>query len=75
MVSFGCEKAGEHDEMRVVQRHGRANDVIAELAQCEGWLFWSQALGIESAGGGYVVEYIFFIMFSVSFGSAARQIE
>jgi hypothetical protein len=40
--------------------------IRVELAQCEGWMFWSQALGIESAGGGYIVEYIFFIMFSVS---------
>jgi len=37
-----------------------------ELAQCQGWMFWSQALGIESVGGGYIAEYIFFIMFSVS---------
>jgi len=29
-------------------------------------MFWSQALGIESVGGGYIAEYIFFIMFSVS---------
>ena len=36
-----------------------------ELAQCQGWMFWSQALGIESVGGGYIAEYIFFIMFSV----------
>jgi hypothetical protein len=28
-------------------------------------MFWSQALGIESPGGGYIAEYIFFIMFSV----------
>jgi len=52
--------------MSNVQRCGRADDISTELAQCEGWLFWSQALGIESAGGGYIVEYIFFIMFSVS---------
>jgi len=29
-------------------------------------MFWSQALSIESVGGGYIAEYIFFIMFSVS---------
>jgi len=44
-----------------------------ELAQCQGWLFWSQALGIESAGGGYIVEYIFFIMFSVSSGYSVED--
>lgn len=26
---------------------------------------WRAALGISSGGGGYVMEYIFFVMFSV----------
>ena len=34
-------------------------------AQCQDWTPWRTALGISSAGGGYVVEYIFFVLFSV----------
>lgn len=42
-----------------------------ELAQCRGWHFWSRALGVKSEAGGYVVEYIFFILFSVAFAACA----
>jgi hypothetical protein len=37
-----------------------------DLSECIGWEPWRSALGITSAGGGFVVEYIFFILFSVS---------
>jgi chloride channel 3/4/5 len=36
-----------------------------ELSQCEDWHPWASALGITSKGGGWIVEYIFFIAFSV----------
>lgn len=38
----------------------------SELSQCHDWHPWSSALGIHSKGGGWIVEYIFFVGFSVS---------
>jgi chloride channel 3/4/5 len=37
-----------------------------EWAQCADWTPWRDALRISNAAGGYIVEYIFFILFSVS---------
>lgn len=37
----------------------------AELAQCRGWVFWSGIFGASTAGGSYMIEYVFFILFSV----------
>lgn len=37
----------------------------SEFSECVGWVPWRAALGISSSGGGYVMEYIFFVMFSV----------
>lgn len=42
-----------------------------ELAKCQDWVPWSLALHITSAGGKWVLEYFFFIMFSVSFAAIA----
>jgi hypothetical protein len=36
-----------------------------DLSECIDWTPWRKALGIVSSGGGYVVEYIFFILYSV----------
>lgn len=36
-----------------------------EYSQCHDWHPWSNALGINSKGGGWIVEYIFFVIFSV----------
>lgn len=36
-----------------------------EGAQCLGWRPWATALNISSTAGGWVIEYFFFIMFSV----------
>jgi chloride channel 3/4/5 len=38
----------------------------SEYSQCHDWHPWRSALGIKSAGGGWIVEYIFFVLFSVS---------
>jgi chloride channel 3/4/5 len=38
---------------------------IEEMGQCGDWHPWGNALGIGPAGGKWVVEYIFFVMFSV----------
>jgi chloride channel 3/4/5 len=37
-----------------------------EYAQCRDWVPWSLALHITSAGGKWFIEYLFFILFSVS---------
>lgn len=37
----------------------------SEYSQCKDWHPWSSALGIHSVGGSWVVEYIFFVVFSV----------
>ena len=34
-------------------------------ADCLDWTLWSSALGIYSAAGRYIIEYIFFVVFSV----------
>lgn len=36
-----------------------------EGAQCMGWRPWATALGISSAAGKWILEYFFFIIFSV----------
>lgn len=36
-----------------------------EMSQCQDWVWWSGAVGVTSTGGGYTVEFIFFICFSV----------
>lgn len=41
------------------------------LAQCQGWTLWSAALHVRSAGGGFVVEYIFYILYSILFAFCA----
>lgn len=35
-------------------------------SQCSGWRPWATALNITSAAGSYIIEYFFFLLFSVS---------
>ncbi|KAL8946493.1 MAG: hypothetical protein Q9222_007119 [Ikaeria aurantiellina] len=42
-----------------------------EWSQCQGWTPWGAALRIKSAAGMYIVEYIFFILYSVLFAVCA----
>ncbi|KAI3392198.1 hypothetical protein diail_6059 [Diaporthe ilicicola] len=42
-----------------------------EGAQCMGWRPWAAALHISSAGGKWIIEYFFFISFSVLFALCA----
>ncbi|KAK2799168.1 hypothetical protein FQN50_008557 [Emmonsiellopsis sp. PD_5] len=42
-----------------------------ELSQCQHWVPWRNAFNIGSKGGGYVVEYIFFILYSILFATTA----
>jgi chloride channel 3/4/5 len=37
----------------------------SELSECHDWHPWGDALGIQSVGGKWIVEYIFFVVFSV----------
>lgn len=38
-----------------------------EWSQCKDWVPWSTALYISSKGGKWFIEYLFFVVFSVSF--------
>ena len=42
-----------------------------ESTQCQGWTAWGNALHVQSAAGRFVIEYIFFFVFSVAFATAA----
>ena len=42
-----------------------------DLTQCTDWKPWRAALHIPSVGGGYVVELIFYILFSTTFAGCA----
>ncbi|KAF2187313.1 hypothetical protein K469DRAFT_705006 [Zopfia rhizophila CBS 207.26] len=43
----------------------------SEYSHCHDWHPWSSALGVKSVGGGWIVEYIFFISFSILFAACA----
>lgn len=34
--------------------------------KCAGWKYWSEALGVHAAGGRWIIEYCFYLLFSVS---------
>ena len=40
--------------------------IFIEYSQCQDWTPWSSALRVRSKAGQYVVEYTFFVIFSVS---------
>lgn len=42
-----------------------------EIQECHDWNSWGQAMGVASQGGSWVVEYIFFIVYSVLFAACA----
>lgn len=42
-----------------------------EWAQCQGWTSWGRALHISSSAGQFIVEYIFFFVFSILFAICA----
>ncbi|KAL8661432.1 MAG: hypothetical protein Q9202_005614 [Teloschistes flavicans] len=42
-----------------------------EWSQCQGWTAWGAALRVKSAAGMYIVEYIFFVLFSTFFAICA----
>jgi chloride channel 3/4/5 len=44
---------------------------LDDMSLCKDWTPWSTALNAHSTGGKFVVEYIFFVMFSITFGVCA----
>lgn len=36
-----------------------------DINNCLDWTPWRKALGVTSRGGGYAVEYVFYILYSV----------
>ena len=42
-----------------------------ELAQCQDWNLWSSALHVRSSAGRFMVEYIFYVLYSVFFAFCA----
>ena len=42
-----------------------------EFAQCSDWTPWGKALHVTSTSGKYVIEYLFFLIFSVVFAGFA----
>ncbi|KAL8875959.1 MAG: hypothetical protein Q9198_005761 [Flavoplaca austrocitrina] len=45
-----------------------------EWSQCQGWTTWGAALRVKSTAGVYIVEYIFFVLFSVFFAFCASML-
>ncbi|KAI4250594.1 MAG: hypothetical protein L6R40_000194 [Gallowayella cf. fulva] len=45
-----------------------------EWSQCQGWTPWGAALRVRSTPGIFVVEYIFFVLFSVFFAFCASML-
>ncbi|KAK3073695.1 chloride channel [Teratosphaeriaceae sp. CCFEE 6253] len=41
------------------------------FAECHDWRTWSTRLGVDNMGGSYVIEYAFFVAFSVLFAGCA----
>ncbi|KAH9867809.1 hypothetical protein IAQ61_007113 [Plenodomus lingam] len=41
------------------------------MQKCHDWNSWGQAMGITGLGGQWIVEYIFFVLFSVLFAACA----
>lgn len=42
-----------------------------EWAQCQGWTLWGQALHIRSSAGQFIIEYIFYCLYSILFAVCA----
>lgn len=40
---------------------------ILDMSECLDWTPWRNALGVASKAGGYIVEYIFFVLYSVGY--------
>jgi chloride channel 3/4/5 len=45
------------------------------MAECKDWRSWSALMGVGNRAGGYIIEYIVFILFSVSRTTNSRILE
>jgi len=45
------------------------------MAECKDWRSWSALMGIGNNAGGYIIEYIVFVMFSVSHTINSKMLE
>lgn len=45
----------------------------SEWSQCQDWVPWSKALHVTSSAGKWIIEYIFFILYSVSIGCTVAE--
>ncbi|CAF9913535.1 MAG: hypothetical protein HETSPECPRED_001588 [Heterodermia speciosa] len=45
--------------------------LAASIDVCQGWRYWGDALHVKSSAGQYIVEYIFFVLYSVFFAFCA----
>ena len=45
-----------------------------ELAQCQDWKSWGTALNVPSTAGQFIVEYIFYVLYSVLFALCATML-
>ena len=45
------------------------------MAECKDWRTWSAMIGIGNKAGGYIIEYIVFILFSVSHSICATLLK
>lgn len=44
------------------------------MSECKDWRSWSALMGVGNKAGGYIIEYIVFILFSVSSCSVVRRL-
>lgn len=64
--SFCCwGHEGKHRTWMINRSNTNAH--CPDLSQCLDWTPWRKALGVSSSGGGFTVEYIFYILYSVRF--------
>ncbi|KAG5926443.1 hypothetical protein E4U53_003080 [Claviceps sorghi] len=40
-------------------------------SKCAGWKYWSEALGVRAAAGKWIIEYLFYLLFSVTLACTA----
>jgi chloride channel 3/4/5 len=45
----------------------------SEWSQCHDWVSWSTAMHVFSFGGKWIIEYLFFVLYSVSLSSACNN--
>ncbi|KAH8424713.1 chloride channel protein [Aspergillus melleus] len=57
--------------VKVPSQHMLISYFKPDLSKCIDWTPWGKAFGVTSKGGGFAVEYIFYILYSVLFAVCA----